>query len=252
MTKEKPLYVRLELKADKHAHMRDLVGRIVTGAGLIGLVLVGAIYMHGAISSRMAVAAFQQNSAEYAALSNAIDLSAYSPDQTLWSEEARAKYAKISPRPGAPVALLKIERLNLEAPVFAGTDRITLNRGIGVVEGSPMPGEAGNVALSAHRDSFFRSLKDIAVGDVIELQTLRGILNFQVSDISIVDPLDISVLDPADESILTLITCYPFYYVGFAPDRYIVRATLVQGDVSNDEVIALQQDSTPEAIQQTL
>ena len=66
------------------------------------------------------------------------------------------------------------------------------------------------------------------------------------------DPLDISVLDSTDESILTLITCYPFYYVGFAPDRYIVRATLVQGDVSDDEVIALQQDSTPEAIQQTL
>jgi len=112
-----------------------------------------------------------------------------------------------------------------------------------------MPGEAGNVALSAHRDSFFRSLKDIAVGDVIELQTLRGILNFQVSDISIVDPLDISVLDPADESILTLITCYPFYYVGFAPDRYIVRAKLVQGDVSDFEVIALQQDSVRDVVQ---
>ena len=233
----------------KHSRMRDLVGRIVTGAGLMGLVLVGAIYMHGAISSRMAVAAFQQNSAEYAAQANAIDLSAYSPDQTLWSEEARAKYAKISPRPGAPVAVLKIERLNLEAPVFAGTDRITLNRGIGVVEGSPMPGEVGNVALSAHRDSFFRPLKDIAVGDVIELQTLRGILNFQVSDISIVDPLDISVLDPADESILTLITCYPFYYVGFAPDRYIVRAKLVQGAVSDFEVIALQQDSVRDVVQ---
>ena len=229
--------------------MRELVGRIFTGAGLMGLVLVGAIYMHGAISSRMAVAAFQQNSAEYTAQANAIDLSGYSPDQTLWSDKARAKYAKNSPRPGAPVALLKIERLNLEAPVFAGTDRVTLNRGIGVVEGSPMPGEAGNVALSAHRDSFFRPLKDIAVGDAIELQTLRGILNFQVSDISIVDPLDISVLDPTDEPVLTLITCYPFYYVGFAPDRYIVRAKLVQGDVSDFEVIALQQDSVRDVVQ---
>jgi len=236
----------------KNFHMRFLIGHIFTGAGLMGLVLVGAIYMHGAVSSRMAVAAFQQNSDEYAAQTNAIDLGGYSPDQTLWSDKARAKYAKISPRPGAPVALLKIERLNLEAPVFAGTDRVTLNRGIGVVEGSPMPGEAGNVALSAHRDSFFRPLKDIAVGDAIELQTLRGILNFQVSDISVVDPLDISVLDPTDEPVLTLITCYPFYYVGFAPDRYIVRAKLVQGDVSNDEVIALQQDSTPEAIQRFL
>jgi len=221
---------------EKSSRMRILIGRIFTGAGLMGLVLVGAIYVHGAISSRMAVAAFQQNAAEYVAPAGEIDLSAYSPDQTLWSDEAKAKYTKIIKKPGAPVALLKIERLNLEAPVFAGTDRITLNRGIGVVENSPLPGEGGNVALSAHRDSFFRPLKDIAVGDVIELQTLRGILNFQVSEISIVDPLDISVLDPTDEPVLTLITCYPFYYVGFAPDRYIVRARLVQSNVSNDNI----------------
>ncbi len=229
--------------------MRDLVGRVFTGAGLMGLVLVGAIYMHGAISSRMAIAAFQQNSAEYAAQAGEIDLSDYSPDQSLWSDGARAKYAKINRKLDAPVALLKIERLNLEAPVFAGTDRITLNRGIGLLESSPMPGEAGNVALSGHRDSFFRPLKDIAVGDVIELQTLHGILNFQVSDISIVDPLDTSVVDPTDTSVLTLITCYPFYYVGFAPDRYIVRAELVKGDVSDDEVIALQRDSAREVVQ---
>jgi sortase A len=109
-----------------------------------------------------------------------------------------------------------------------GTNRTTLNRGVGVVDNTAAPGEPGNVALSAHRDSFFRPLKDIVIGDTIELQTLQGIQQFQVSDITIVDPTDISVLEPTERSILTLITCYPFYFVGYAPDRYIVRAELIE------------------------
>ncbi len=219
--------------------MRVWFSRLFTGAGCIGILLIGAIYAHGAISSRMAIADFQKSSADQTESAAELDLGSYSPDQTLWSDEARAKYDKVNQDTSAPLALIRIDRLNLEAPVFAGTDRKTLNRGIGVVEMSPMPGEAGNVALSGHRDSFFRPLKDIAVGDVIELQTLLGTQNFQVSEISIVDPLDISVLDPTDESVLTLITCYPFYYIGFAPDRYIVRAKLVESGHQEEDVVAL-------------
>ena len=147
------------------------------------------------------------------------------PDQSLWSERAKAAYAAaVGGSP--PVAELVIERLGLRAPVYLGTDRVTLNRGAGVIAGTALPGERGNVAISAHRDGFFRPLKDVVVGDVIELRAAEGhVQRFEVAAISIVDPLDVSVLEPTDAPVLTLVTCYPFYYVGFAPDRFIVRAT---------------------------
>jgi len=106
---------------------------------------------------------------------------------------------------------------------------VTLNRGAGVIAGTALPGERGNVAISAHRDGFFRPLKDVVVGDVIELRGAEGrVQRFEVAAISIVDPLDVSVLDATDAPVLTLVTCYPFYYVGFAPDRFIVRATALE------------------------
>jgi sortase A len=155
------------------------------------------------------------------------------PDQSLWSENAKAKYTKaLAKEHDTPVALMNIDRLGLEVPVFVGTDRVTLNRGAGIVDGTALPGENGNVVISAHRDSYFRSLKDIEVGDAIVLRTLDGPEHFQVADISITDPLDVSVLDATDSSTLTLITCYPFYYVGFAPERYIVRALPVPADAA--------------------
>ena len=196
--------------------------------GSLGICVVGFVYLDAAIGSHRAVAAFEEAVAEQASReTEAADLSAdiSAPDQSLWSESAKAKYTKAQAgEHDTPVAVLQIDRLGLEVPVFVGTSRITLNRGAGIVDGTALPGENGNVVISAHRDSYFRSLKDIAVGDAISLRTLNGPENFQVVDISITDPLDVSVLDDTDSSTLTLITCYPFYYVGFAPDRYIVRA----------------------------
>ena len=90
-----------------------------------------------------------------------------------------------------------------------------------------LPGENGNVAIAAHRDSFFRPLKDIGVGDLIELRSAHRTEKFRVAEIFVTDPLDISVLAPTKCAVLTLITCYPFNYVGFAPDRYVVRAVRV-------------------------
>lgn len=204
------------------------IERGCTFLGAVGLCVVGYAYLDAAIGSRSAVASFEAAAAERAAgtsqpavLTN--NLSA--PDQSLWSENAKAKYVKAQAKDhDTPVALLNIERLSLEVPVFVGTDRVTLNRGAGIIDGTALPGENGNVVISAHRDSYFRSLKDIAVGDAIILRTLDGREHFEVVDISITDPLDISVLDDTESSTLTLITCYPFYFVGFAPERYIVRA----------------------------
>jgi sortase A len=103
-----------------------------------------------------------------------------------------------------------------------------------VVKGTTHPGEVGNIAISGHRDSFFRVLKDIRIGDRINMQTPKGFEDFEVSDITIVDALEVSVLDPSETTVLTLITCHPFYYQGYAPDRYIVRAIPVHSDTLTD------------------
>lgn len=155
---------------------------------------------------------------------------AEAPDQADWSAGRKAKYLESQAAElGAPPALIRIPSLNLTVPVFKGTDELVLNRGAGWIEGTAEPGSAGNVGLAGHRDGFFRGLKDLQSGDVIEIATFDGPLTYRVSDISIVDPEDVHVLAPTPEPAVTLVTCYPFYFVGNAPKRYIVRAVLEQG-----------------------
>jgi LPXTG-site transpeptidase (sortase) family protein len=161
-----------------------------------------------------------------------IDMGSFTPDQSDWSQKQIAKYEKKKNTGDLPLAMLKIERLNLEAPVYLGTDRITLDRGLGIIESTAYLGEVGNIGISGHRDGFFRPLKDIKLGDTIEILTPTGVEEFEVSDITIVDALEVSVLDPTDTTVLTLITCHPFYYQGYAPDRYIVRAIPVGSDAN--------------------
>jgi sortase A len=126
----------------------------------------------------------------------------------------------------APEAVLRIPKANIEVPVLEGTDDLTLNRAAGHVAGTALPGHSGNIAITGHRDGFFRGLKDLAPGDLIQLD--RGashIDRYLVRSIRIVSPSDVSVLAPTKDDTLTLITCYPFYFVGAAPQRYIVQAT---------------------------
>jgi sortase A len=149
------------------------------------------------------------------------------PDQTLWSPERVAAWRNIVHTPGtAPLAVLRISRLRIEAPVLEGTDEIALNRGLGHIEETAAPGADGNSGIAGHRDGFFRGLKDIVVGDVIELETLHGTEVYRIERTWIVNPEDVSVLDPTPTRSLTLVTCYPFYFVGSAPQRFIVRAVI--------------------------
>jgi sortase A len=144
-----------------------------------------------------------------------------------WSEKRKAEYLEsVKQDAGATLAVLRVPSRDIEVPVLDSTSDLALNRGAGHVEGTALPGTAGNIAVAAHRDGFFRGLKDIKIGDQIELTTLEGQQTFVVSKLDIVDPFQVSVLDPTDEPVLTLITCYPFYFVGSAPERFIVRATL--------------------------
>lgn len=131
-----------------------------------------------------------------------------------------------SPENAAPMAVLRVEKLNLRVPVFEGTDAVVLNRGVGWIDGTAKPGEAGNVGIAGHRDKYFRGLKDLRKGDVIELSTVTGTMTYVVEQTKIVDPKDTYVLLPRSIASLTLVTCYPFYFVGNAPRRYILHATL--------------------------
>jgi LPXTG-site transpeptidase (sortase) family protein len=105
-----------------------------------------------------------------------------------------------------------------------GDDRRTLRRAVGHMPGTPWPGQNGNVVLTGHRDTFFRPLRNINRDDIIALTTLQGQYRYRVLSTQVVSPDDLSILDPSRNEILTLITCHPFYFVGAAPNRFIVRA----------------------------
>jgi sortase A len=113
--------------------------------------------------------------------------------------------------------------------VLPGTDDFVLDRAVGHIDDTALPGTNGNIGIAGHRDGFFRGLKDIAAGDPIELETRKGRELYRVERTWIVDPEDVSVLDPTPVQSLTLVTCYPFYFIGSAPQRFIVRAVRQPG-----------------------
>ena len=154
------------------------------------------------------------------------------PDQSLWSPVRVDAWRKAMSEPApAPIAVLRIPKIGLEVPVLPGTDDRTLDRAVGHIEDTAQPGTDGNSGIAGHRDGFFRGLKDITPGDEIELDTLWGTDVYRVERTWVVKPEDVSVLDQTSTPTLTLVTCYPFYFVGSAPLRFIVRAARV-GDKS--------------------
>lgn len=147
------------------------------------------------------------------------------PDQELWADKRIAEYEESLKVPTAPpLAVLTIDKLGIQVPVYDGADDLNLNRGVGRIRGTARIDAVGNLGVAGHRDGFFRGLKDIAPGDRIELQTPRGETTYTVSAIDIVEPEDVSVLAPTTDKSITLVTCYPFYFVGHAPKRFIVKA----------------------------
>jgi sortase A len=130
------------------------------------------------------------------------------------------------------IGRINIARLGLSAIVMEGDDRITLRRAVGHIPGTTLPGKPGNVGVAGHRDTFFRPLRNIQQHDVITLTTAVGEYRYRVVSTKVVSPRDIWVLNPGGDEILTLVTCYPFYFVGSAPDRFIVRAERIfQGNL---------------------
>lgn len=125
---------------------------------------------------------------------------------------------------GAAVGLLEISRLGLSTPILSGEDEATLDLGAGHLRDTPSPWEQGNSAVAGHRDGVFRPLRKVRVGDRIDVRTIHGDLSYTVTETFVVTPDDLSVLEPTESPVLTLITCYPFNFVGPAPKRFIVRA----------------------------
>jgi sortase A len=125
------------------------------------------------------------------------------------------------------VALLDIPRLHISTPVLSGDDAATLDLAAGHLPDTPKPWEPGNSAFAAHRDGLFRPLRNVRVGDEVRVTTLAGEFTYRVRETRIVWPTDLSVLEPTVGSTLTLITCYPFNFVGNAPKRFVVHADRV-------------------------
>jgi sortase A len=128
---------------------------------------------------------------------------------------------------GSALAELSVPRIGLSAVVLHGSDAQTLRRGPGHLEDTAFPGEPGNVVIAGHRDSFFRPLRNVQVGDDVFVDTPQARSHYRVTSLRVVTPYDVSVLEPTDTPVLTLITCYPFWVLGDAPDRFVVRAAAV-------------------------
>jgi sortase A len=158
-----------------------------------------------------------------------IDAKVYQAIEKQRFERGRADApAASAPVDGRAIGEIQIPRLGLRAIVAQGDSPAVLQRAVGHVAATALPGESGNVVLAGHRDTFFRPLKRIRAGDAITLNTRDGDFEYLVESTAVVQPTDVQVIQPTSRRTLTLITCFPFSYVGPAPDRFIVRAISVR------------------------
>src|SRR5262249_45984864 len=194
------------------------------------LMVWGAFQFHSVIGSQLAIARFEADETANLKVNFPTpvdpDLGTQA-DLRSWSSKRASSYIdSLAKKTDTPIAILRVSRIGLKVPVFNGTDDLTLNRGVGRIIGTAQVGGAGNLAIAGHRDGFFRALQDIARGDSIELVQSRRTDTYIVRQVRVVTPNDISVLGPTTVPTLTLVTCFPFYYIGHAPRRYIVTAHL--------------------------
>lgn len=203
---------------------------VLLGAGLTFLFVWGAAWIYGTASSRAAVKRFMADQTQASSTRPAPGtdfVAGVRIDFGLWSpKRIQGYFESTKEKTDSPLAILRIPNIHLEVPLYNDTDDLTLNRGVGRILGTAQVGEGGNLGIAGHRDGFFRGLKDLAPGNEIDLDRPAHTDIYVVEEIEIVTPKDVSVLNPTRVPSLTLVTCFPFYYVGSAPQRYIVRASL--------------------------
>lgn len=195
---------------------RDRSSAICLWAGALLVALWVVPTMYGLLYSRLELARFQSDHAETIS----------------WAPGRVAAYRKaLHVATPAPGAVLRIPSAAMEVPVLEGTTDLVLNRGAGHISGTDEFGGGGNIVLAGHRDGFFRHLKNVSVGDRIEVAHPGATDVYRVDSLRVVDKHDVSALRSSDHAVLTLVTCYPFFYLGAAPQRYIVRASLVSNSL---------------------
>ena len=182
------------------------------GAGTLLVSMVALARLDGELGRQAAIAGFASSTS--------------APDQSLWSPERVRDYqASLGLVTDLPLAILRIPDLGLEVPVYATDSELHLNRGAGLIAGMGLPDTGGNVGIAGHRDGFFRVLKDVKPGQRIEIETRLRRHVYRVESAEVVEQSALHVLSDSALPTLTLVTCYPFYYVGHAPQRFIVRGT---------------------------
>jgi len=210
------------------------IEQVLLVVGLIFFIVYGCGRTHAALFSQAAMWSFRESRSISPASEDT--RARRKVDFSIWSSKRVRAYSQALAGKFTPLAVLSIPRLGIHVPVFEGTDELSLNRGAGLIAGTVSPGERGNVGIAAHRDGFFRGLKDVKLGDRVELDLSYGTQIYTVDNITIVKPSDVSVLKRSSEPSLTLVTCYPFYFVGDAQQRYIVRASLVDSAKAISEI----------------
>lgn len=211
----------------------------VTGLSL--LAAYGAVRAWSGYASHQGIVAMREARATYVAQSSephddieaevaapAVPWRALAPDMTTWSQARRAAYRDSVADRRTPYAVLRIPSLRLEVPIYAGTSAAVLNRGAGLIEGTALPGDDGNIGVAAHRDGFFRPLRGVKEGADLYIDTVQSTRRYRVMSTSVVAPQNVAVLTDTARPSVTLVTCYPFHFVGPAPQRFIVRAEIVR------------------------
>jgi sortase A len=218
---------------------RQTIERALMTLGIALSAYYLAARIQGAVVSRLAVQNFIASQESLPFLLKPHHVRDPSPKHfSLWSQHRFNAFRQTLLRhTKPPLALLRIKGIDLEVPVLDGTDEVTLNRGAGWIHGTAPPGKPGNVGIAGHRDGFFRSLKDLKLGDTVDLVTEGRSNTFVVDSIRVVNPEDVSVLNPTGVQSLTLVTCYPFYFVGSAPLRYIVHASILPSRSSGERAV---------------
>jgi len=205
--------------------------RLLLAAGTTLLALYFAALAHNFISSRMALSEFDRSTARRGNTNSPITR-ASTGARTFGASEVRLESDKRTPggrggrEKNGAIAVLQFARLGARIPVFEGTNTLALNSGAGWIAGTSRPGEAGNIGIAGHRDGAFNILKDISTGDSIELTTTTTVAKYTVEQIVVVSPNNTDVLRQRGTPSLTLVTCYPFNYIGPAPKRYILFASV--------------------------
>jgi sortase A len=211
--------------------------RILLAVGLVLLLVWAGEKINGIIGSMVALERFEA--------SNSANPTARTPtwanfgpnmqnETSQWSAQRILAYERsLTSKNEVPIAVLRIPKISLRVPIFDGTDDLTLDRGVGRIVGTAQVGHSGNLGIAGHRDGFFRGLQWVGPGDAIELDRPSHLTDiYTVTEIRVVAPTDTYVLDSTTMQTLTLVTCYPFYFVGSAPKRYIVTASLASASHS--------------------